>query len=54
MIRPPYLQKGDKIAIVAPAGRVERDYVDNAVKRFESWGYEVVVGDNVFNSFNTF
>jgi len=54
MIRPPYLQKGDKIAIVAPAGRVEPDYVDNAVKRFESWGYEVVVGDNVFNSFNTF
>lgn len=54
MIRPPYLQKGDKIAIVAPAGRVERDYVESAVKRFEDWGYEVVVGDNVFNSYNIF
>lgn len=54
MIRPPYLQKGDKIAIVAPAGRIERKPVEEAVKRLEAWGYEVVLGDNLFNSYNIF
>ena len=54
MIKPPYLQPGDKIAIVAPAGRVARAKVDLAVKMFEKWGYEVVVGDNVFNDYNIF
>ncbi len=54
MIRPPYLQKGDKIAIVAPAGKVEREKVDLAVRIFEKWGYEVEVGDNVFNDYHTF
>lgn len=54
MIRPPYLQKGDKIAIVAPAGKVEREKVELAVKMFEKWGYEVVVGDNVFNDYHIF
>jgi len=54
MIRPQYLQPGDKIAIVAPAGRVARGKVDLAVKMFEKWGYEVVVGDNVFNNHHIF
>lgn len=54
MIRPPYLQKGDKIALVAPAGCIDREPVENAIKRFEQWGYEVIVGDNVFNNYNIF
>lgn len=54
MIRPPYLQKGDKIVLVAPAGCIERAPVEAAVKRFEDWGYEVVVGDNVFNSYHIY
>jgi len=54
MIRPPYLQEGDKIALVAPAGRIEKETVEAATKRIEEWGYEVVVGDNVFNSYNIF
>jgi muramoyltetrapeptide carboxypeptidase len=54
MIRPPYLQKGDKIALVAPAGCIDREPVDNAIKHFEQWGYEVIIGDNVFNDYHIF
>lgn len=54
MIRPPYLQPGDKIAIVAPAGRVAREKVELAINMFEKWGYEVVIGKNVFNNYNIF
>ena len=50
---PPYLKKGDKIAIVAPAGRINMDLTD-VVKLFESWGLEVVIGESVTSSFHQF
>lgn len=50
---PPYLKKRDKIAIVAPAGRITKDLSD-AVAIFENWGLEVVIGESVGSSFHQF
>lgn len=44
MIIPPFLQKGDKVAIVSPASAVNPDYVDGAAQMLLQWGYEPVIG----------
>ncbi|WP_457616484.1 S66 peptidase family protein [Lutibacter sp.] len=50
LIQPPYLKKGDTIAIVAPAGRLKNGQkeVEEAIKLVESWGLHVVLGAHVF------
>jgi muramoyltetrapeptide carboxypeptidase len=54
MITPPYLKKGDKIAIVAPARKTSPAEVETAFRIFRSWGLEVASGDHLFSSFNQF
>ncbi len=54
MITPPFLQKNDKIGIVAPAGVISQKKVAHAVKVFESWGLNVELGSNIFRRKNTF
>ena len=56
LITPPYLQKGDTIAIVAPAGILKNreKTIQKAKKLAESWGLEVVLGTNLFNQNNHF
>ncbi len=56
LITPPSLQKGDTIAIVAPAGILKnRKYViDKAKKLAESWGLKVVYGKHMFNQAHHF
>jgi muramoyltetrapeptide carboxypeptidase len=49
MIKPKSLKKGDKIAIVAPAGKIAKEKVFSAKKVLESYGLEVMIGTNVFN-----
>jgi len=44
--QPPYLKKGDKIAIVCPASRLPKS-IDKAIALFEEWGLEVVIGKTV-------
>lgn len=53
---PAYLQKGDMIAIVAPAGILKnRKHVINKAKELaESWGLKVVIGKHVFTQANHF
>lgn len=46
MITPPYLKKGDKIAITCPAKSLPGE-ITSAVRLLESWGLEVVLGDTV-------
>ncbi|AMR31066.1 LD-carboxypeptidase [Mucilaginibacter sp. PAMC 26640] len=43
---PPYLQKGDKIAITCPAKKLPIPMTD-AINLLESWGLEVVLGETV-------
>ena len=49
MITPGCLAKGDKIVIVAPAGKIAKKKVDAAIKVLESWGLDAVLGANLFN-----
>ncbi|MXV49707.1 LD-carboxypeptidase [Pedobacter sp. HMF7647] len=53
MITPPYLQKGDKIAITCPAKSLPHP-IDDAVSLLESWGLEVVLGKTVGASFHQY
>ncbi|WP_299105158.1 LD-carboxypeptidase [uncultured Tenacibaculum sp.] len=48
---PTYLQKGDTIAIVAPAGILKnrKHVIDRAKDLAESWGLKVVYGKHMFN-----
>jgi len=54
MIQPPYLKKGDKIAILAPARSIAFEEVHPAMKLFQKWGLEVILGTYVFNQENQF
>ncbi len=56
LIRPPYLKKGDTVAIVAPSGILknrERE-VQQAVDLLKSWGLHATVGKHVFSKANHF
>ncbi|WP_114940845.1 S66 peptidase family protein [Mucilaginibacter endophyticus] len=50
---PPYLKKGDKIAITCPAKKLPNPMTD-AIALLQSWGLEVVLGDTVEASFHQF
>ncbi|WP_418644195.1 S66 peptidase family protein [Tenacibaculum insulae] len=56
LITPPYLQKGDTIAMVAPAGILKnrKHVIDKAKKLAESWGLKVVYGKHMFSQNNHF
>lgn len=54
MQQPTYLKKGDKIALVAPAGKISFSEVELAVKKLKSWGLEVVIGKTVGGEYNRF
>ena len=56
LIKPAYLQKGDTIAIVAPAGilKNKQEIIYKAKKLAESWGLKVVLGRHLFNQNNHF
>jgi muramoyltetrapeptide carboxypeptidase len=48
MKTPPYLNKGDKIGIVACARKISREEVQPAIDILVSWGLAVKLGDNLF------
>ena len=54
VIRPPYLKKGDKIGIVSPARSISFDEVHPAIKLFQRYGLEVVLGNHVFSRHHQF
>ena len=47
--KPNKLKNGDTIAIIAPAGNVEKDKILNSVRYFENLGYKIKLGKNIFN-----
>jgi muramoyltetrapeptide carboxypeptidase len=51
---PPYLKQGDKIRIVAPAGKIKKEFVQNGKLWLESQGYRVILGDYTLNAHNQF
>ena len=56
LIQPPYLKKGDTVAIVAPSGILKNreDEVQHAISVLKSWGLHAIVGKHVFNKGNHF
>ena len=46
MFRPPFLQTGDKVALVSPAGAIDEKYIISAAATLRSWGLEPVTGPN--------
>ena len=54
MTTPPYLRKGDRIALVSPARKISPAEVETAISIFKAWGLEVVPGDHLFASYNQF
>ncbi|WP_316846537.1 LD-carboxypeptidase [Pedobacter psychrodurus] len=51
--QPPYLKKGDKIALVCPAKKLPKP-IDQAIELLKSWGLEVIIGDSVYASHHQF
>ena len=47
---PPFLQAGDKVAIVSPSGKIDTQLVEGAKQRLESWGLKVITGKHVCDS----
>jgi len=54
MKTPPYLQKGDTVAIVAPARSVSIEEMMPAITLFEEWGLKVVLSEHLFAVQNQF
>lgn len=54
MKRPSILQKGDKIGIVATAKKISEAEIFPAVKIFQSWGLQPVLGRHLFHSEHQF
>ena len=55
-IRPAYLKKGDRVAIVAPSGILKgrQAAIEKAQELLESWGLVPVLGSNLFTQKNHF
>ncbi|MEJ5993736.1 LD-carboxypeptidase [Pedobacter sp. Du54] len=52
-IAPPYLKKGDKIAIVCPAKKLPQP-INGAIEILKSWGLTVVLGETVTADYHQF
>ncbi|MDN6310506.1 MAG: S66 peptidase family protein [Flavobacteriaceae bacterium] len=44
---PPALQKGDQVAIIATARKVQPQELEPAINLLESWGLEVIIGNSI-------
>ena len=52
IIFPKSLKKGDKIAIISPAGSVDESQLENGLKLIQSKGYEPILGRHVYTKFS--
>ena len=52
IIFPQSLKKGDKIALISPAGAVEESQLEKGIKLIESNGYEPVLGKHVYTKYS--
>ena len=51
---PPYLQKGDTIGIVCPAGYMATEKVQTCINTLQEWGYQVKIGKTVGGDSQTY
>jgi muramoyltetrapeptide carboxypeptidase len=48
MTTPPYLQPGDKVAVISTAKRTEPHEIEQGLEQLKSWGLLPVIGANTF------
>ena len=53
-IHPPFLKKGDEVAIISPSWAISEDCINNAVTFLEGWGLKVRPGRNVLKKSGPF
>ena len=53
-IRPPFLKKNDRVAIVATAKNFDKEELAAAIQSFKSWGLEVVEGKWLYEKHHQF
>ena len=54
MIIPPYLKKGDAVAIIATARKISKQEIEPAIALLNEQGLQVVLGENLFETNNQF
>lgn len=54
IMQPPYLKKGDTIAIVAPARKINLEEIKPSIDLLTSWELKVKLSKNIFCSYNQF
>lgn len=54
MFRPPFLQTGDKVALVSPAGAIDTEYITTAAELLQGWGLQPVIGKHVCATYGYF
>ncbi|MGH8823093.1 MAG: S66 peptidase family protein [Jiangellaceae bacterium] len=54
LTRPPRLRPGDRVAVVAPSGRVPKDRLDTGCAILRGWGLDVVVAPHVLDMHDRF
>lgn len=52
--RPDYLQEGDTVVVIAPAGKIKEEGLDQAIAELKDWGLEVVIGNHALDGHNYF
>lgn len=52
--RPPKLQPGDRVGILAPARKVSREELQASITMIKGWGYEVVEGQHLYDEYHQF
>jgi muramoyltetrapeptide carboxypeptidase len=49
MLLPPFLKPNDTVAIVAPAGKPDRDLLEAGILFLKSWGLNIIIGKHVYS-----
>ncbi len=47
---PSFLQKDDRVVIVSPSSKIDKQFLEGAKKRLESWGLKVYIGKHAGGS----
>lgn len=53
-MQPPFLQYGDKIAIISPSSFIDNNLIDQAANKLVEWGLEPIVGKHARDIFGRF
>ena len=54
MICPPFLQAGDRVAVVSPSSSPDAETVEKGCETLRQWGYEPVVGKHALDDYHGF